>query len=102
MTTVLIWLVAIVMAGLCVLLWFRNVWHILRGLLNTVESAESQLKACRRKAERVKQTPEVLAFLHQSEEIYRQSVERYHKALETPQISMAAGLMGFERIERED
>ena len=83
MPIALVWLIAIVSTGLCLFLWFLEVRRSLRRLLSTVESAESQLASCRRKAKSVEQTPEVLEMLQRSEQIYQQAVEGYHMRLKT-------------------
>ena len=98
----LIWLVAIASVAVCLYLWFREVRRIMRERKSTVESAGSQLAACRRKTFGVRYDPELAEIVARSESIYRQAVDHYQQAFRKPWIWGPAILMGFRSIPPED
>lgn len=91
----IIWLIAVASTAICVFVWFRDVWRIMRDRMNTVESSAAQLAVCREKAlkERGAETAEILA---RSEKIYRQAVELYNQTMRKPWVYLPAVLMRFK------
>ena len=78
------WLIAIVCAAAFVVLWFREVRHVLRSRKSTVDSAARQLVVCREKADSGLLDPDTTAILERSENIYWQAVTLYNDAVGKP------------------
>ncbi len=98
MTAWLGWLVAIGSTITCLVLWFRNVRHIMRENKSTVESAARQLVSCRKKMAESRGDLRAQAVLKRSESIYRQALALYHSSLRKPWIWLPAIVMGFRFI----
>ena len=98
MSSWIAWTIAIVCAAAFVVLWFREVRHVLRTQKSTVESAAGQLAVCREKAVTGNVDPDTAAILERSENIYRQAVALYNDAVRKPWNSLPAMLMGFKEI----
>lgn len=95
------WLIAIVCAAAFATLWFWEVRRIMRNRMSTLDSAATQLAACRKRAAQTPDDPGAAAVLQQSERIYYQAVELYRKTLKKPWIWPPAVLMGFRSISPE-
>lgn len=91
-------LIAVTSTVLCLLLWFRDVWCIMRERKSTVESARGQLVACQERARRARGDPEAKAVLERSEKIYKQAVDIYNRTLRRPWNYLPALFMGFHYI----
>lgn len=98
MTFWLISLIAIVSTLAFLFLWFHDVRRIMRERASTVESARKQLVACRERARKAQRDPAYAAVIERSENIYRQAVTIYNKALKKPWNYLPAHLMGFRDI----
>lgn len=90
--------IAVISTALCVFLWFREVRRILREQQSTVESAARQLTVCQEAARRAQASPETVAILSRSEDIYQQAVAIYNRTLQNPLYRLPANLMGFFSI----
>ena len=98
MTAWLPWLIALASLTVLLCFWFRDVRRILRERRSMVESAESQLCACRKRAEASAMTAESAAVLDRSRSIYRQAVDIYNQTLKRPWVCLPAFLMGYGPI----
>ncbi|MEG2138833.1 MAG: hypothetical protein RRY64_09255, partial [Oscillospiraceae bacterium] len=94
--------IAIVSTAAFVGLWFWVVQgELVRGR-NMVESAKIQVLACRKQCVRDSGSDGEAAsraVLLRSEDIYRQSIALYHRALKKPWNYIPGALMGFRPIE---
>lgn len=95
-------MIAIISTAAFLALWFQGVKRELRGKKDTVNSAESQLAACRKKHLQARTGPEeqdAKSILSRSLDIYHQSVILYNLTLQKPQNRIPAFLMGFRPIK---
>ncbi|MEG1878702.1 MAG: hypothetical protein RRY65_07040 [Pseudoflavonifractor sp.] len=100
----MITLIAIISTGGFVVLWFRVVrGELVRGR-NMVESAKIQVLACRKKCiqDGDREGKATRAVLLRSEDIYRQSVALYHRALKKTWNYIPGRLMGFRPIDEHE
>ena len=96
-----IWIIlplAVISTALCIFLWFREVRRVLQEQKSTVESADRQLAVCQEAARRAQASPETVAILARSEDIYRQAVEHYNRTVLKPLYRLPAYLMGYLTI----
>ena len=91
--------IAVVSTAVCIFLWFRDVYRVMRERRSIVESAAGQLAAYRAKAIKARNDPEIAAVLERSEKIYRQAVDAYQQVLQKPWNWLPACLMGFHDID---
>lgn len=91
------WLIAIASMGAFLLFWFRDVRRIMREKQSVVDSAASQLTACRKKMA-VQADQEAFAVLVRSRDIYQQAVDIYNQTLKRPWVRIPAFLMGYEVV----
>lgn len=89
-----VWLAAAVCAALGVV-WFRRAHRILCARRSMLESAKTQLAACRERAVGVRYDPGLAEVLQRSESIYRQALDLYNAALHKPWVYLPGRLMGF-------
>lgn len=89
------WLAALVSFSAFLVLWFREVWRMLRRLQSTVDSARAQLNVCRKNASAA--DAQAQGVLVRSESILRQAVDNYNQALARPWNFLPGHLMGFHR-----
>jgi hypothetical protein len=95
-------IVAISMTAFLVM-WFWVVHQALQARQNTVESAQKQLIACRKKLMHAREGPEesdAQCILTRSRDIYRQSVMLYNQTLIKPWNRIPGILMGFRLISK--
>lgn len=90
---------ALLFGAVCVFCWFRAARRVLRGRMEMVESAESQLSASRENALGAGEENEADVVLSRSESIYRQAVTLYNGSLRKLWIRLPARLMGFRPIK---
>lgn len=91
------WLVAGALAVAFCILSFWEVRRVLRGCLQTVETAGEQLSVCRRRAAQHPGDPESAAVLARCESIYLQAVEHYNHTLRRPWIYLPGILLGYRK-----
>ena len=96
------WLIAAVSVAACLFLWFRDVRRVMTERRSTMDSAASQLEACRKKWFSTRDDPEAAAVLERSENIYRQAVELYNRTRCQPWNCIPAYLMGFRPVPQND
>ncbi|MGS0763411.1 hypothetical protein [Syntrophomonas curvata] len=84
------------------MLWFWVVHRELRARTDTVNSARSQLAACRKKHMQARGGPEeqdAKSILSRSLDIYRQSVMLFNQTLLKPWNRIPGFLLGFRTIK---
>lgn len=96
------WLVAAASTAACVTLWFRETRRSLRRLKSTLDSAASQVAACRKRASETCGDAASAAVLERSESIYRQAVEHYNDTLSRPWVYLPGRLMGFRLLNQAE
>jgi len=92
------WPIAGTSIAICLFLWFRDVRRIMMSHKSTVESAASQLAACREKAIKARGDPDTAAVLERSEKIYQQALDIYNQTLKKAWVYPPAILMGFHTL----
>lgn len=103
MTTMIACVIATISTATLFVMWF---WLVLRELTiknDTMQSAQSQLAACRKKHLLARGGPEeadTQAILTRSLDIYRQSVTLYNQTLHKPWNRIPGFLMGFRKIAK--
>lgn len=98
METWLGWFLAGISTAICLALWFWDVRKIMTTRRSTVDSAAGQLAVSREKARTG--DPEAKEILVRSENIYRQAVELYNRAMKKPWIGLPGRLMGYQVIRK--
>ncbi|MEG1578056.1 MAG: hypothetical protein RRY64_03790 [Oscillospiraceae bacterium] len=94
--------IAIISTAAFVVLWFSVVRNELKRGRNMVESAKIQVMSCHKKCVQDGGDGEDTAarvVLLRSEDIYRQSVALYHRALKKPWNFIPGRLMGFHPVD---
>lgn len=102
MTAIISCLTVIISTASFLVLWFWVVHRELVAKTDTVNSAASQLAACRKNHMQTMGSSEeqaVKSILFRSLDIYRQSVILYNQALLKPWNLLPAFLMGFRQIK---
>ena len=95
------WVIAIISTAAFLVLWFWVVHRELRAKTDTVNSAASQLSACRKNHLQTRDGPEeqdAKSILSRSLDIYRQTVMLYNQTLMKPWNRIPGLLMGFRQI----
>lgn len=104
MTTIIACVTAIISTVAFLALWFRVVHIELRAKIDTVNSAENQLAACRKNHMLTRDSSEeqdAKSILSRSLDIYHQSIMLYNHTLQKPCNHIPGLLMGFRQIKRE-
>ncbi|MDD4239023.1 MAG: hypothetical protein PHT62_10790 [Desulfotomaculaceae bacterium] len=94
--------IAIISTAAFIVLWFWVVHRELRSKTDTVNSAVSQLAACRKNHLQTRDGPEeqdAKSIFSRSLDIYRQSVMLYNQALLKPWNLIPGFLLGFRQIK---
>jgi len=104
-TAIIACVIAIISTAAFVVLWFWVVHRELRNKTDTVNSAVSQLAACRKNHMQTRDGPEeqdAKFILSRSLDIYRQSVMLYNQTLQKSWNRTPGFLMGFRQIKESE